>query len=270
MLSSIDRSAAPKLLVRRGPTRRESARAGGLLFGSAVVLLAAASMPKVLQDGLWRPPVSRQHNSKAPPYVARVPRGLYEVTYTDGTGSLPQSREPRDLRLFLGVEPDASGQRSADEAMAARLPPQRIPRRILQIGLLGVNWTASIAQYGKYMRSWWSLNPEYRYEFWTDRMANEWVERRCTREERRAYRSLLLGAQKSDVLRMLICKYEGCIYADLDLELLRPLREVIPPNASAVAADWGIGARSPAERRFGASRLCWHCARSEPRASLLR
>ena len=56
-----------------------------------------------------------------------------------------------------------------------------------------------------------------------------------------AYRSLRIGAQRADLLRMLLCKYEGCVYADLDTELLRPLREVIPANASAVAsAVWPL------------------------------
>ena len=173
-----------------------------------------------------------------PPMLAQVP--------LPAKGPLPLSRQLSDPQLLIGAEPDDHGHRPADSLLAARYGPQRIPRRILQFGLANQTWNASLMRHGRHMRSWWALNPEYEYRFITDEQAVAWLDSpstRCSAEERRAYGSLRLGSPRADLLRMLICKYEGCVYADLDSELLRPLRELIPPDASAVAPyvwpmDW--------------------------------
>lgn len=111
------------------------------------------------------------------------------------------------------------------------------------------------------MRFWWTLNPEYEYMFITDEQAAVWLygpSSPCSAQETTAYRSLRLGAQKADLLRSLICKYSGCVYADLDSVLLRPLREIIPRDASAVAPtvwpmDWLMyEAAHPIIERFAA------------------
>ena len=52
--------------------------------------------------------------------------------------------------------------------------------------------------------------------------------------ERRAYAALLLGAQRGDYLRVLLLKYLGGVFADLDTRLVAPLRSVIPPEASGL------------------------------------
>ena len=162
-----------------------------------------------------------------PPLLLTVPLPV--------SGPLPLSRNLSDPRLFVGTTPDERGYRPAD-AVALHYGRQRIPRRIVQ---LGQTWNTSLARYGQQMRSWWALNPEYEYRYMSDEQASAWLDKpttRCSAQEKKAYHSLRLGAQRADLLRMLLCKYEGCVYGDLDMELLRPLREFIPSDASAVAS----------------------------------
>lgn len=87
------------------------------------------------------------------------------------------------------------------------------------------------------MQSWWELNPEYEYVFFSDAQALQWVAKHATATELQVYKALRLGPQRCDVFRLLYCKLVGCVYADLDQQLFRPLRELIPPDASAVAGS---------------------------------
>lgn len=60
------------------------------------------------------------------------------------------------------------------------------------------------------------------------------MQEHATSNESMAYDSLLVGAQRTDLLRMLLLKYRGGVYADLDAKLLAPLRTIVPPRASSV------------------------------------
>ena len=85
----------------------------------------------------------------------------------------------------------------------------------------------------QFVEQWWTLNPDYEYAFFNDSHARRYVMARASPEERQAYLSLLRGAQRADLFRMIWMKYAGGIYADLDTKPLNPLRSVIPPKASA-------------------------------------
>jgi len=122
----------------------------------------------------------------------------------------------------------ASGYRPAlIEATESR----RIPRRIIQ---LGKDFKSVMSgRNADFVERWWTLNPDHEYAFFNDSHARRYVMARASRNETQAYLSLLRGAQRADLFRMIWMKYEGGIYADLDSKALNPLSSVIPPMASA-------------------------------------
>jgi hypothetical protein len=89
----------------------------------------------------------------------------------------------------------------------------------------------------QFVEQWWTLNPDYEYAFFNDSHARRYVMASALPEERQAYVSLLQGAQRADLFRMIWMKYAGGIYADLDTKALNPLSSVIPPMASAYTGN---------------------------------
>ena len=63
--------------------------------------------------------------------------------------------------------------------------------------------------------------------------------------DRSAYASLKLGAQRADVCRVHLLLHVGGVYADADVEPRRPLRHVLPANASAARIALADGAEWP-------------------------
>ena len=108
------------------------------------------------------------------------------------------------------------------------LADQAIPRLIMQCGgaLAGRNST--------YVRTWIELNQEYDHVYLTDTDGASFVETSAAERERAAYASLLSGAARADMLRLLFLRELGGVYADTDMQLRTPLRELIPRSASAV------------------------------------
>ena len=99
---------------------------------------------------------------------------------------------------------------------------------------------ASVTEHRGYMRSWWRLNPEYEYTFYSDAVAMQFVEQHATPMEMQAYRAVRMGAQKADLFRLIVLRYAGGVYADVDTELRHPLHSVVPSGASAVLGRfWG-------------------------------
>jgi len=114
---------------------------------------------------------------------------------------------------------------------------QRIPRHIHQTGF---SFVAALADHRSYMQSWWRLNPEYEYTFYSDAAALRFVEAHATPAEVQAYRALRMGAQKADLFRLVVLRYAGGVYADADTELRYPLSSVVPAGASGVVGKyWG-------------------------------
>jgi hypothetical protein len=122
-------------------------------------------------------------------------------------------------------------QRDASKRLLRRVPVQRIPRRIFQVGY---TFAASMSVHRPHMTGWWRLNPEWEYRFYNDTQATSLVKEVASGVEWIAYSSLVTGAQRADMFRLIALKYLGGVYSDIDSELRAPLRTVIPPNASAV------------------------------------
>mmetsp|Transcript_43068 Transcript_43068/g.71597 ORF Transcript_43068/g.71597 Transcript_43068/m.71597 type:complete len:311 (+) Transcript_43068:25-957(+) len=112
---------------------------------------------------------------------------------------------------------------------------QAIPRRIWQIG---ATLKAALYSHGNLMQTWWKLNPEYEYKFLSDPEASALIVTHASADEQQAYRALINGAQRADLFRVLVLKYLGGVYADLDSELRAPLRTIITSNASCVTGPF--------------------------------
>jgi hypothetical protein len=118
------------------------------------------------------------------------------------------------------------------------VPPARpIPHIIHQTGK---SFAVTNRTHAEHLRQWRELNPEYAYAFYSDGQATALVDSHASPAERAAWRAVRTGAQRADLFRLLALRYVGGIYADADVELRRPLRSVVPPNASAVLGGfWG-------------------------------
>ncbi|GAB5370340.1 hypothetical protein AAMO2058_001484100 [Amorphochlora amoebiformis] len=96
-----------------------------------------------------------------------------------------------------------------------------IPRIIHQM------WKTTKIQrtFAPYIRSWIRLHPFWEYRFWTDASGEEFI--------RRVYPEFwplfegFNGIQRSDALRYFILYNYGGIYADLDVESVAPLDEIL-------------------------------------------
>ena len=80
-----------------------------------------------------------------------------------------------------------------------RRPPGLIPRIIIQTA---ANRTLALSEYGKWMKTWWRLNPDYAYHLFVDADADDFVSRFCSESEKVAYRRSLVGAQRADLFRI--------------------------------------------------------------------
>lgn len=136
-----------------------------------------------------------------------------------------------DLRKLRGRNPDKLGRRPANASLRAVIQKPLVPRTIVQTGK---TFAHALVQHARYMATWWSLNPEYTYRFYSDLDADAFVAKRATASEQSAWNALTVGAQRADLFRMLYLKYCGGVYADLDAELGRPLREIMNYRSSAV------------------------------------
>lgn len=120
-----------------------------------------------------------------------------------------------------------------------------IPRKIWQ------TWKTDPLHYAERdlttARSWTDLNPSYRYEALTDDNALAWVEHNFgPAGENRLdvvymYRHLALPIIKADFLRYLVMYIEGGIYADIDVEAIRPIDRFIPDRFHESDVDLVIG-----------------------------
>jgi mannosyltransferase OCH1-like enzyme len=96
-------------------------------------------------------------------------------------------------------------------------------------------------------KTWPAKNPSYRYEVLTDDNALQYVEwhygdHGFNRPDIVAlYRELDITIIKADLLRYLVMYAEGGVYADIDVECLRPIDRFIPERYSESEVDMIIG-----------------------------
>ncbi|POS82184.1 hypothetical protein EPUL_006634 [Erysiphe pulchra] len=96
-------------------------------------------------------------------------------------------------------------------------------------------------------RSWTSKNPGYRYEMLTDGNDMDYVEHHfgpagLNRQDIvHTYRTLNAKIIKADLLRYLVMYVEGGLYADIDVEALRPIERFIPERWNEKDIDMIVG-----------------------------
>ncbi|KAK2799407.1 hypothetical protein FQN51_006894 [Onygenales sp. PD_10] len=96
-------------------------------------------------------------------------------------------------------------------------------------------------------RSWTSKNPNYRYEVLTDQNDLYYVETHFGPGALNRpdiiyiYRELTAKIIKADLLRYLVMYVEGGVYADIDVEALKPLDRFIPDRFEEKDVDMIIG-----------------------------
>ena len=84
------------------------------------------------------------------------------------------------------------------------------------------------------LNDWWRLNPEYEYFLLSEKDCVSLVRQAAPLWWQWAYESQITGAQRSDLVRMLLLYHFGGVYVDSDTIPRRPLRTVIPAEASLV------------------------------------
>ncbi|KAH7064379.1 nucleotide-diphospho-sugar transferase [Paraphoma chrysanthemicola] len=120
-----------------------------------------------------------------------------------------------------------------------------IPKKIWQtwkVGPLGFEQRDSDSA-----KTWPAKNPTYRYEVLTDDNALEYLEwhygvHGLNRPDFvDLYRELNITIIKADLLRYLVMYAEGGVYADIDVEALRPVERFIPERYSPEEIDMIVG-----------------------------
>lgn len=120
-----------------------------------------------------------------------------------------------------------------------------IPRKIWQtwkVGPLGFEQRDSDSA-----KTWPAKNPTYRYEVLTDDNAFEYLEWHYGPQgfDRpdviELYKELNITIIKADILRYLVMYAEGGVYADIDVECLRPIDRFIPERYNEEDVDMIIG-----------------------------
>jgi mannosyltransferase OCH1-like enzyme len=96
-------------------------------------------------------------------------------------------------------------------------------------------------------RTWTTRNPDYRYEVLTDANDMAYVEAHfgpagLNRPDIvEAYRSVQAPIVKADMLRYMVMYAEGGVYADIDVEALRPVARFVPERYDARDVDLVVG-----------------------------
>ncbi|KAF2097677.1 alpha-1,6-mannosyltransferase Och1 [Rhizodiscina lignyota] len=96
-------------------------------------------------------------------------------------------------------------------------------------------------------RTWVAKNPQHRYEVLTDDNELEYIEwhygpHGLNRPDIiELYRSISASIIKADLLRYMIMYAEGGVYADIDVEALRPVNKFIPERYNNQDVDMVIG-----------------------------
>ncbi|OIW35678.1 alpha-1,6-mannosyltransferase Och1 [Coniochaeta ligniaria NRRL 30616] len=96
-------------------------------------------------------------------------------------------------------------------------------------------------------KTWTAKNPDYRYEVLTDNNDLTWIEQYYGPEGLNRqdivdfYRNVNATIIKADLLRYLIMYAEGGVYADIDVEALKPVRRWVTDRFDEADVDMVIG-----------------------------
>ncbi len=100
-----------------------------------------------------------------------------------------------------------------------------------------------------FARSWVERNPDWEYRLWTDREIDTYVRDRYPHLGA-TYAGLSFNIQRADLARYLILHGCGGIYADLDLECLRPLSALLDGHELVACREPFEHARSGGGRQI--------------------
>ncbi|XP_074660626.1 uncharacterized protein LOC141913081 [Tubulanus polymorphus] len=88
----------------------------------------------------------------------------------------------------------------------------------------------------KYITSWVRLHPDWEYWLWTDSIADEFVKRRFPAYYP-MYKNYGQGIHRADAIRYFILYTFGGLYADLDMEALRPFDHLLNTHTAMIPED---------------------------------
>ncbi|KAH7342436.1 nucleotide-diphospho-sugar transferase [Rhexocercosporidium sp. MPI-PUGE-AT-0058] len=135
--------------------------------------------------------------------------------------------------------------KSKSRSTAAAVEPVHFPKKIWQ------TWKVDALAFEERdlsrARTWTAKNPGYRYEVLTDNNDIYYVEQHFGPEGINRpdivdmYRSLSARIIKADLLRYLVMYVEGGVYADIDVENLKPIDRWIPKRFDEADLDIVIG-----------------------------
>lgn len=152
-----------------------------------------------------------------------------------------------NLNLFQSSVPQTSLVRPALSAPSQPPPYTRseFPKKIWQ------TWKVSPLRFAERdlntARTWLKKNPDYRYEVLTDDNAMRYVEWHFGPDGFNRpdivefFREVKAAIVKADLLRYLIMYAEGGVYADIDVEALKPVSKFIPERYDVKDIDMVIG-----------------------------
>ena len=87
-----------------------------------------------------------------------------------------------------------------------------------------------------YIKTWIDKHPEWNYRFWTKKSQERFLRERYP-EYLSIYEDYQLDIEKSDMIRFLILYEFGGVYADLDMEVVKPLDDIIKGKPCLMAAS---------------------------------
>ena len=138
-----------------------------------------------------------------------------------------------------------SGGRGSGEGPGLAMAGAKFPRKIWQ------TWKVDPLSFDQRdaltAKSWTTLNPDYRYEVLTDTNDLTWVQQTYGPDglDRpdivEVYETVNATIIKADLLRYLVMYAEGGVYADIDVEGLKPVRRFITDRFNEAEIDMVIG-----------------------------
>ena len=121
--------------------------------------------------------------------------------------------------------------RPSSRSNATIAGPQRVPRNVFHT--VNANASEFVAR-SELLSAWRELNPEYDWHVFEEVDCTHFVDNIATATQRLTYRALATGAARADFFRILVLLYLGGVYADVDVQLRRPLHSVLDAEASMV------------------------------------